>query len=163
MLKCMALNWQSHSIIHLWRCMSSVETTWLHEVYLITWHIRPLFNGLQWFWDVQDLVFWMLTWSFCIKFRRRVLCLGMQSLVVVQAKNSNQAQALCHEMQIKNIKLDKVTMVKCLSACSQLGSLDVGFRIVDSPFFLKDSIFVDVTSVLLQLTCIKKWTLCLIK
>jgi len=44
----------------------------------------------------------------------------------VQAKNSKEALALFHEMQIKKIKPDKVTMVNCLSACSQLGALDVG-------------------------------------
>ncbi|KAG5060683.1 Pentatricopeptide repeat-containing protein, mitochondrial [Glycine max] len=47
----------------------------------------------------------------------------------VQAKNSKDALALFNEMQIRKIDPDKVTMVNCLSACSQLGALDVGIWI----------------------------------
>ncbi|XP_029127588.1 pentatricopeptide repeat-containing protein At2g22410, mitochondrial [Cajanus cajan] len=47
----------------------------------------------------------------------------------VQAKNSKEALALFHEMQINKIEPDKVTIVNCLSACSQLGALDVGIWI----------------------------------
>ncbi|XP_061355908.1 pentatricopeptide repeat-containing protein At2g22410, mitochondrial [Gastrolobium bilobum] len=47
----------------------------------------------------------------------------------VQAKNSKEALALFHEMQINKIEPDKVTLVNCLSACSQLGALDVGIWI----------------------------------
>ncbi|CAK9188438.1 unnamed protein product [Ilex paraguariensis] len=44
----------------------------------------------------------------------------------VQAKCSKEALDLFHEMQAINVKPDEVTMVSCLSACSQLGALDVG-------------------------------------
>ncbi|GAB4835196.1 Pentatricopeptide repeat-containing protein At2g22410, mitochondrial [Ancistrocladus abbreviatus] len=44
----------------------------------------------------------------------------------VQAKCSKEALALFHEMQDMNIMPSEVTMVSCLSACSQLGALDVG-------------------------------------
>lgn len=47
----------------------------------------------------------------------------------VQAKHNKEALALFHEMQASNIKPDEVTMVCCLSACSQLGALDVGIWI----------------------------------
>lgn len=47
----------------------------------------------------------------------------------VQAKHSKEALALFHEMQIRKIEPDKVTLVNCLSACSQLGALDVGIWI----------------------------------
>ncbi|KAA8528100.1 hypothetical protein F0562_035031 [Nyssa sinensis] len=47
----------------------------------------------------------------------------------VQAKRSKEALALFHEMQATNTKPDEVTMVSCLSACSQLGALDVGIWI----------------------------------
>ncbi|XP_050896823.1 pentatricopeptide repeat-containing protein At2g22410, mitochondrial [Lathyrus oleraceus] len=47
----------------------------------------------------------------------------------VQAKHSKEALALFHEMQISMVEPDKVTMVNCLSACSQLGALDVGIWI----------------------------------
>ncbi|CAN4119740.1 unnamed protein product [Withania somnifera] len=47
----------------------------------------------------------------------------------VQAKRSKEALVLFHEMQTMNIKPDKVTMVSCLSACAQLGSLDIGIWI----------------------------------
>ena len=56
----------------------------------------------------------------------------------VQAKRSKEALTLFHEMQINNITPDAVTMVNCLSACSQLGTLilEYGFTIT-----LKDTIF----------------------
>jgi len=60
----------------------------------------------------------------------------------VQAKNSKEALALFHEMQIKKIKPDKVTMVNCLSACSQLGALDVGIWI--HHYIKRHSISLDV-------------------
>ncbi|GFZ20682.1 similar to SLOW GROWTH 1 [Actinidia rufa] len=44
----------------------------------------------------------------------------------IQAKRCKDALALFHEMQARNLKPDEVTMVNCLSACSQLGALDVG-------------------------------------
>ncbi|KAA0059090.1 hypothetical protein IC582_003356 [Cucumis melo] len=44
----------------------------------------------------------------------------------VQAKRSKEALALFHEMQASNVAPDGVTVVNCLSACSQLGALDVG-------------------------------------
>ncbi|KAL5832003.1 hypothetical protein ACOSQ4_017357 [Xanthoceras sorbifolium] len=47
----------------------------------------------------------------------------------VQAKRSKEALALFHEMQASSVKPDEVTMVHCLSACSQLGALDVGIWI----------------------------------
>ena len=47
----------------------------------------------------------------------------------VQAKHGKEALALFHEMQTSKIEPDKVTMVNCLSACSQLGALDVGIWI----------------------------------
>ncbi|KAK9027329.1 hypothetical protein V6N11_067167 [Hibiscus sabdariffa] len=47
----------------------------------------------------------------------------------VQAKRSKEALALFHEMQDSGIDPDEVTMVYCLSACSQLGALDVGIWI----------------------------------
>ncbi|XP_027191731.1 pentatricopeptide repeat-containing protein At2g22410, mitochondrial [Cicer arietinum] len=47
----------------------------------------------------------------------------------VQAKHSKEALALFHEMQMSKVEPDKVTMVNCLSACSQLGALDVGIWI----------------------------------
>ncbi|XP_019447172.1 PREDICTED: pentatricopeptide repeat-containing protein At2g22410, mitochondrial [Lupinus angustifolius] len=47
----------------------------------------------------------------------------------VHAKQSKEALNLFHEMQINSIEPDKVTMVNCLCACSQLGALDVGIWI----------------------------------
>ncbi|XP_057953570.1 pentatricopeptide repeat-containing protein At2g22410, mitochondrial [Malania oleifera] len=47
----------------------------------------------------------------------------------VQAKRGKEALALFHDMQAKNVKPDEVTMVSCLSACSQLGALDIGIWI----------------------------------
>lgn len=47
----------------------------------------------------------------------------------VHANRAKEALALFNEMQNMNIKPDEVTMVGCLSACSQLGALDVGIWI----------------------------------
>ncbi|KMT14467.1 hypothetical protein BVRB_4g072420 [Beta vulgaris subsp. vulgaris] len=47
----------------------------------------------------------------------------------VQAKCSKEALILFNEMQGANVTPDEVTMVNCLSACSQLGALDVGIWI----------------------------------
>ncbi|KAM7497202.1 hypothetical protein LguiA_021616 [Lonicera macranthoides] len=47
----------------------------------------------------------------------------------VQAKRGKEALGLFHEMQAMNVKPDEVTMVTCLSACTQLGALDVGIWI----------------------------------
>ncbi|PRQ32894.1 putative tetratricopeptide-like helical domain, DYW domain-containing protein [Rosa chinensis] len=47
----------------------------------------------------------------------------------VQARRSKEALALFHEMQSRNISPDEITMVCCLSACSQLGAVDVGIWI----------------------------------
>lgn len=44
----------------------------------------------------------------------------------VQSKCGKEALALFSEMQANGIKPDEVTMVNCLSACSQLGALEVG-------------------------------------
>ncbi|KAG5577518.1 hypothetical protein H5410_057652 [Solanum commersonii] len=44
----------------------------------------------------------------------------------VQAKRNKEALVLFQEMQTMNIKPDEVTMVSCLSACAQLGALDIG-------------------------------------
>ncbi|KAI4382141.1 hypothetical protein MLD38_008140 [Melastoma candidum] len=50
----------------------------------------------------------------------------------VQAKRSKDALELFHEMQANGVKPDEVTMVSCLSACSQLGAHDVGIWIHQS-------------------------------
>lgn len=47
----------------------------------------------------------------------------------VHANRGKEALALFNEMQAMNINPDEVTMVSCLSACSQLGALDVGIWI----------------------------------
>ncbi|KAF8009188.1 hypothetical protein BT93_J0238 [Corymbia citriodora subsp. variegata] len=47
----------------------------------------------------------------------------------VQANRSKEALALFHEMQSRNTRPDEVTMVTCLSACSQLGALELGIWI----------------------------------
>lgn len=44
----------------------------------------------------------------------------------VRAKRGKDALALFHDMQAREVKPDEVTMVNCLSACSQLGALDIG-------------------------------------
>ncbi|KAL3502343.1 hypothetical protein ACH5RR_036792 [Cinchona calisaya] len=44
----------------------------------------------------------------------------------VQVKRCKEALALFNEMQAMNVMPDEVTMVSCLSACTQLGALDVG-------------------------------------
>ncbi|KAG8370923.1 hypothetical protein BUALT_Bualt13G0033800 [Buddleja alternifolia] len=47
----------------------------------------------------------------------------------VQAQRGKEALSLFHEMQAMNVNPDEVTMVSCLSACAQLGALDVGIWI----------------------------------
>ncbi|CAN6694930.1 unnamed protein product [Malus baccata var. baccata] len=47
----------------------------------------------------------------------------------VQAKHGKEALALFHEMQARNILPNEITMVGCLSACSQIGALEVGIWI----------------------------------
>nr|AYM00598.1 pentatricopeptide repeat protein [Salvia miltiorrhiza] len=47
----------------------------------------------------------------------------------VQAQHGKEALALFHEMQAEEVEPDEVTMVSCLSACAQLGALDVGIWI----------------------------------
>ncbi|PWA93574.1 Pentatricopeptide repeat-containing protein [Artemisia annua] len=44
----------------------------------------------------------------------------------IQAQRFKDVLAMFHEMQAVKIKPDNVTMVYCLSACSQLGALDLG-------------------------------------
>ncbi|XP_065866706.1 pentatricopeptide repeat-containing protein At2g22410, mitochondrial [Euphorbia lathyris] len=47
----------------------------------------------------------------------------------VKAKQSKEAIVLFNEMQTNNIKPDRVTLIHCLSACSQLGALEIGIWI----------------------------------
>lgn len=47
----------------------------------------------------------------------------------VQAQHGKEALSLFHEMQAMEVKPDEVTMVSCLSACAQIGALDVGIWI----------------------------------
>lgn len=47
----------------------------------------------------------------------------------VQAKRAQDALALFKMMQTSSTKPDEITMIHCLSACSQLGALDVGIWI----------------------------------
>lgn len=47
----------------------------------------------------------------------------------VHAKRAQDALALFQEMQTSRTKPDEITMIHCLSACSQLGALDVGIWI----------------------------------
>ncbi|KAL0327928.1 UNVERIFIED_CONTAM: Pentatricopeptide repeat-containing protein, mitochondrial [Sesamum calycinum] len=47
----------------------------------------------------------------------------------VQAGRGKEALSLFHEMQAMKVEPDEVTMVSCLSACAQLGALDVGIWI----------------------------------
>lgn len=44
----------------------------------------------------------------------------------VQAQHGKEALSLFHEMQAMKVEPDEGTMASCLSACSQLGALDVG-------------------------------------
>ncbi|KAM0065215.1 putative tetratricopeptide-like helical domain superfamily [Helianthus debilis subsp. tardiflorus] len=44
----------------------------------------------------------------------------------VQTKRFKEALSVFHEMQSTNVYPDEVTMVYCLSACSQVGALDLG-------------------------------------
>jgi pentatricopeptide repeat protein len=60
----------------------------------------------------------------------------------VQAKRSKEALSLFHEMQASNTNPDEVTMVNCLSACSQLGALDVGIWI--HRYIEKHNLFLNV-------------------
>ncbi|KAL8208481.1 hypothetical protein R6Q57_007893 [Mikania cordata] len=47
----------------------------------------------------------------------------------IQTKRFKEALAMFHKMQSMKIDPDEVTMVYCLSACSQLGALDLGIWI----------------------------------
>lgn len=47
----------------------------------------------------------------------------------VQAQHGKEALSLFNEMQAMKVKPDEVTMVSCLSACAQLGALDIGIWI----------------------------------
>ncbi|KAL8500553.1 hypothetical protein ACS0TY_020217 [Phlomoides rotata] len=47
----------------------------------------------------------------------------------VQAHHGKEALSLFHEMQAMKVEPDEVTMVSCLTACAQLGALDVGIWI----------------------------------
>ncbi|KAH6810788.1 SLOW GROWTH 1 [Perilla frutescens var. frutescens] len=47
----------------------------------------------------------------------------------VQFQHGKEALSLFHEMQAMKVKPDEVTMAICLSACAQLGALDVGIWI----------------------------------
>ncbi|KAH6814272.1 SLOW GROWTH 1 [Perilla frutescens var. frutescens] len=47
----------------------------------------------------------------------------------VQSQHGKEALSLFHEMQAMKVKPDEVTMAICLSACAQLGALDVGIWI----------------------------------
>lgn len=47
----------------------------------------------------------------------------------VQCRRGKEALALFHEMQISDVKPNEVTMVSLLSACTQLGALDMGLWI----------------------------------
>ncbi|KAK6144032.1 hypothetical protein DH2020_020852 [Rehmannia glutinosa] len=60
----------------------------------------------------------------------------------VQAQRGKEALSLFHEMQAMKIDPDEVTMVSCLSACSQLGALDVGIWI--HRYIEKHNIFLNV-------------------
>lgn len=61
----------------------------------------------------------------------------------VQAKRSKEALSLFHEMQASNTNPNEVTMVNCLSACSQLGALDVGIWI--HHYIEKNNLFLNVS------------------
>ncbi|KAK6138388.1 hypothetical protein DH2020_027862 [Rehmannia glutinosa] len=56
--------------------------------------------------------------------------------------NGKEALSLFHEMQAMKIDPDEVTMVSCLSACSQLGALDVGIWI--HRYIEKHNLFLNV-------------------
>ncbi|KAK6138346.1 hypothetical protein DH2020_027930 [Rehmannia glutinosa] len=60
----------------------------------------------------------------------------------VQAQRGKEALSLFHEMQAMKIDPDEVTMVSCLSACSQLGALDVGIWI--HRYIEKHNLFLNV-------------------
>lgn len=61
----------------------------------------------------------------------------------VQANRSKEALDLFHHMQARNVKPDEVTMVNCLSACSQLGALEVGIWI--QHYIAKHKLCINVT------------------
>ncbi|KAJ4724243.1 Pentatricopeptide repeat-containing protein [Melia azedarach] len=60
----------------------------------------------------------------------------------VQAKHSKEALAMFHKMQASNVKPDHVTMIHCLSACSQLGAFDFGIWI--HHFIEKQNLYLNV-------------------
>ncbi|GKV22244.1 hypothetical protein SLEP1_g32126 [Rubroshorea leprosula] len=60
----------------------------------------------------------------------------------VQAECGKEALALFHEMQAGNVRPDEVTMVHCLSACSQIGALDVGIWI--DQYIKKHNLYLNV-------------------
>ncbi|WCJ36915.1 Pentatricopeptide repeat (PPR) superfamily protein [Euphorbia peplus] len=60
----------------------------------------------------------------------------------VKAKQSKEAIVLFNEMQTSNVKPDRVTLIHCLSACSQLGALDMGIWI--HHYIKKHNFFLDV-------------------
>lgn len=61
----------------------------------------------------------------------------------VQARRGKEALALFHEMQASGVKPDEITMVNCLSACSQLGALDVGIWI--HQYIEKNNLYLNVS------------------
>ncbi|XP_057741204.1 pentatricopeptide repeat-containing protein At2g22410, mitochondrial-like [Arachis stenosperma] len=88
----------------------------------------------------------------CLDIARKILYKVPEKSVVpwnaiisgcVQSKHSKEALTLFHEMQINNIEPDKVTMINCLCACSQLGALDVGIWI--HHYIERKNLSVDVT------------------
>ncbi|CAN8247436.1 unnamed protein product [Cochlearia groenlandica] len=47
----------------------------------------------------------------------------------------NEALLVFHELQLqKNIKLNQITLVSTLSACAQVGALELGRQVSVSPF-----------------------------
>lgn len=60
----------------------------------------------------------------------------------VQAQRGKEALSLFHEMQAMKVEPDEVTMVSCLSACAQLGALDVGIWI--HHYIEKHNLFLNV-------------------
>ncbi|OVA20175.1 Pentatricopeptide repeat [Macleaya cordata] len=66
------------------------------------------------------------------------------SMISAYAKNrqSNEALRLFHKMQLANVKPDKVTMVSVLSACGEMGALNMGKMIHE--YIERNRIEVDV-------------------
>ncbi|KAI3461092.1 hypothetical protein Pfo_017755 [Paulownia fortunei] len=60
----------------------------------------------------------------------------------VQAQRGKEALSLFHEMQAMKVEPNEVTMVSCLSACAQLGALDVGIWI--HHYIEKHNLFLNV-------------------